>query len=213
MAAKGKKKNKSKSKQDKKVVKNVPENEEEEEDFDLETMEKMLGEDEHDKKDEESLDDDFKDNEEEEEADDDDDEEVNDESSNENDDGSSDETMEDSIEEEIEAPIQNEQPTDEIDQGEEKCSLDLRNLLAINSHQVNHRLLYRKKSDVDDDNASLCTSGLMKANDDYLLQKASEGCLQLLEGLWSLETEKSDAGPLATLPTYVQTVTPRELVG
>jgi len=44
-----------------------------------------------------------------------------------------------------------------------------------------------------------------------LLKKASEGCSQLLKGLWQLETEKTDAGPLAVLPSYFVNKTPREL--
>jgi regulator of ribosome biosynthesis len=43
------------------------------------------------------------------------------------------------------------------------------------------------------------------------LEKATEGCSQLLSGLWKLETEKTSVGPLATLPSYFEYKTPREL--
>ena len=64
----------------------------------------------------------------------------------------------------------------------------------------------------DEELPTILVSGAKMANDEYLLQKASEGCSQLLSGLWKLETEKSDAGPMAILPKYCDIVTPRELV-
>lgn len=76
---------------------------------------------------------------------------------------------------------------------------------------MNHRALY-KKSSVTDESTEIFVDGMKIANEDHLLQKASEGCTQLLAGLWKLETERTDAGPRAILPSYYQTVTPRELV-
>jgi len=55
------------------------------------------------------------------------------------------------------------------------------------------------------------SKGFPKTNDDLLLEKATDGCTQLLKGLWELETEKTDAGPLAVLPSYFTNKTPREL--
>ncbi len=95
-------------------------------------------------------------------------------------------------------------------EGEEKCNLDLRNLSAFNSHQVNSRSLYKKKNK-DHEEVTISTRGMNLANEEYLLGKASEGCAQLLAGLWSLDTEKTDAGPRAILPRF-ETVTPRSLV-
>lgn len=96
--------------------------------------------------------------------------------------------------------------------GEEHYALDLRNLLAINSHQVNYRALYQqKKSEATESNLTITTKGYQDANEEHLLKKASEGCSQLLKGLWELETEKTDAGPLAVLPSYFVNKTPREL--
>ncbi len=95
-------------------------------------------------------------------------------------------------------------------EGEEKCNLDLRNLSAFNSHQVNSRSLYKKKIK-DHGEVTIFTRGMDIANEEYLVGKASEGCAQLLAGLWSLDTEKTDAGPRAMLPRS-ETLTPRALV-
>lgn len=96
--------------------------------------------------------------------------------------------------------------------GEEKCTLDLRNLLAFNSHQVNYRTLYSKVKKEEESECTIDVEGSKKANEAYLLQLASEGCTQLLAGLWELETEKTDVGPMAILPSYFETITPRALV-
>mmetsp|Transcript_6135 Transcript_6135/g.11630 ORF Transcript_6135/g.11630 Transcript_6135/m.11630 type:complete len:474 (-) Transcript_6135:124-1545(-) len=95
--------------------------------------------------------------------------------------------------------------------GSEKCEMDLRNLIVFNTHQINHSALYSKKSDSSEEEVSITVNGIKLANEEYLLEKAMEGCSQLLSGLWKLETEKTDAGPLATLPSYFETVTPRAL--
>ncbi len=202
--------------------------EDEDDNFDLEAMEKMLGKD--DNSEEESGDNDsadqyFMDEEDQDEGEDDDDEEEENydepEEVEELDSDGDEEQYEDGDDEEdveteeIEIALPN-SSSDNIVEGDENCTLDLRNLLSINSHQVNHRLLYQQRakdqSKDGDDVATICTTGMMKANEDYLLQKASEGCSQLLAGLWNLDKEKSEAGPMAVLPTYCQIVTPRELV-
>ena len=121
----------------------------------------------------------------------------------------------------------------EIYTGDESCTLDLRNLTAINSHQVNTATLYKSQAD----NKKKGTKGkkkndLMAAaamgdklsatipptdtttiiNEDQLLETAREGCQQILKGLWSLETERTDAGPMGLLPQQFEIKTPRELV-
>lgn len=192
------------------------------EDFDLEAMEQMLANDDDHSDDNnnnnsddnpnDSLEEDFMDNEDDESIDQNDDMYDEENGSEEEQEGYDDEEdTEDTDESEV--MFSNESSNDNIVQGEEKCSLDLRNLLAMNSHQVNHRLLYKKESsNNEDDKTTIFTKGMMKANEEYLLQKASEGCSQILAGLWSLDKEKSEAGPMAILPTYFQLVTPRELV-
>ena len=97
--------------------------------------------------------------------------------------------------------------------GEEICTFDVRNLVAINSHQINSSALYKKKLRGDDDiKTTIHTKGMSLANEKHLLQKASDGCTQLLSKLWKLDTERTDAGLLAALPSYFEIVTPRELV-
>ena len=190
MAAKGK--NKSK----KIVQQPIEESSSEEEEVDLETMERMLN-------DEGSS---------EEDASEDEESDQDDESIEESDDESEEEDEEVMEEEEDSAGVVEDDEDEEIPMGgEEKCNVDLKNLLAFNTHQVNHRTLY-KKSSVTDESTEIFVDGMKIANEDHLLQKASEGCTQLLAGLWKLETERTDAGPRAILPSYYETVTPRELV-
>jgi len=123
--------------------------------------------------------------------------------------------------------------------GDESCTLDLRNLTAINSHQVNTATLYQRQSDDDgkrgkakkkgkkriiaEEDAMAAMGGKMGAtippadtatviNEDQLLGTARDGCQQILRGLWSLETERTDAGPMGLLPQQFEIKTPRELV-
>lgn len=190
MAAKGKKKSK------KIVQQPIEESSSEEEEVDLETMERMLN-------DEGSS---------EEDASEDEESDQDDESIEESDDESEEEDEEVMEEEEDSAGVVEDDEDEEIPMGgEEKCNVDLKNLLAFNTHQVNHRTLY-KKSSVANESTEIFVDGMKIANEDHLLQKASEGCTQLLAGLWKLETERTDAGPRAILPSYYETVTPRELV-
>lgn len=190
MAAKGKKKSK------KIVQQPIEESSSEEEEVDLETMERMLN-------DEGSS---------EEDASEDEESDQDDESIEESDDESEEEDEEVMEEEEDSAGVVEDDEDEEIPMGgEEKCNVDLKNLLAFNTHQVNHRTLY-KKSSVTNESTEIFVDGMKIANEDHLLQKASEGCTQLLAGLWKLETERTDAGPRAILPSYYETVTPRELV-
>lgn len=96
----------------------------------------------------------------------------------------------------------------------EQVTFDLRNLLAFNSHQVNTSALYKtKKSKQVEENITIPLDGLKNVVDEeHLLEKASDGCAQLVSALWQLPTERSDVGPLITLPTYFETRLPRALV-
>ena len=96
----------------------------------------------------------------------------------------------------------------------EQVTLDLRNLLAINSHQVNPSTLYSNKkiNTVNQDITILPEALKVHVNEDHLLDKATDGCAQLVSALWQLPTERSDAGPLITLPSYCETRLPRTLV-
>ena len=122
----------------------------------------------------------------------------------------------------------------EIYTGDESCTLDLRNLTAINSHQVNTATLYKSHSDSGgkkkgkkgkkkNDLMAASLGDKLSAtipptdtttiiNEDQLLETAREGCQQILRGLWSLETERTDAGPMGLLPQQFEIKTPRELV-
>ena len=96
----------------------------------------------------------------------------------------------------------------------EPCSFDLRNLLAMNSHGVNESKLYASKStDHDGDRITIPTENqhLLTVNEEYLLEKATDGCAQLLSVLWQLPVERSDAGPLGTLPKFDELPLPRSL--
>jgi Ribosome biogenesis regulatory protein (RRS1) len=100
----------------------------------------------------------------------------------------------------------------------EACTFDLRNLLAMNTHQVDTVALYKQppKTKVPSDEGKAITipgdSMPAVANDDVLLRMATDGCQQLIAALWQLPVERSDAGPLVTLPGYEEVRIPRALV-
>jgi len=98
----------------------------------------------------------------------------------------------------------------------ERCTFDLRNLLAMNTHQVDAASLYSAKRKGKKTINSLTISppdGLdLPINEKYLLEKATDGCTQLVATLWQLPIERSDAGPMATLPSYEESRIPRALV-
>lgn len=97
---------------------------------------------------------------------------------------------------------------------DEQCTFDLRNLVAVNSHQLDAASLYSsKKRKAQDDAITIpLTVGGMQVDEAQLLEKAQDGCAQLISALWQLPTEKSDAGPLVTLPSYFEIKIPRALV-
>lgn len=96
--------------------------------------------------------------------------------------------------------------------GPEQCNFDLRNMTAMNSHQISASSLYSKERA---DDSPVCIpledEGLM-VDEDYLLERASAGCSQLIAAIWQLPTESSDAGPLAALPAYDEIPIPRSMV-
>lgn len=96
----------------------------------------------------------------------------------------------------------------------EQCTFDLYNLMAINSHQVDVSKLYskKKKKQVDENITIGAETMTVTVNEDHLLEKATDGCMQLINSLWQLPTERSDAGPLVHLPGFSETKLPRQLV-
>jgi len=108
------------------------------------------------------------------------------------------------------------------EENEEHCTFDLRNLLAMNIHQMDTKFLYKSPSQDDKDTITNNNSNKKKAciplnesfiaaNDAYLLKKASEGCQKLIKELWVLPSERTDVGPLVSLPKEFQNILPRQL--
>jgi hypothetical protein len=102
--------------------------------------------------------------------------------------------------------------------GAEICTFDMHNLVAVNSHQIASNSLYdvsssKKNPSISPDSGiTIPLSSALNINEEFLLAKATEGCAQLVQALWMLSTEKSDAGPLASLPLYDEIRIPRALV-
>jgi hypothetical protein len=97
----------------------------------------------------------------------------------------------------------------------EQCTFDLRNLLAMNSHQVSTAALYsgKTKKGASDENLTIAPTGLgVSINEDYIMEKATDGCAQLLGALWQMPIERSDAGPMVFLPSWDEIKIPRALV-
>lgn len=95
----------------------------------------------------------------------------------------------------------------------EACTFDLRNLVAINSHQVSSASLYKSSKKQIEQDITIPPENLgVIVDEELLLEKASEGCTQLLGALWKLPIERSDAGPMVTLPGYFEMKIPRALV-
>lgn len=100
--------------------------------------------------------------------------------------------------------------------GTEQCIFDLRNMLAVNSHQIASTSLYNNKTSESSSEENI-TIPLDKAHnlavdEKFLLSKATTGCTQLIHALFQLPQEKSDAGPMAVLPHYDEIRLPRKLV-
>lgn len=105
--------------------------------------------------------------------------------------------------------------THETTKGTDRCTFDLRNILAVNSHQIAFSSLYKneKTSTLGDEIAiPLNDFHGFQVDEEFLLSEASRGCTQLVRALWQLPTERSDAGPLVQLPGYDEMKIPRALV-
>jgi hypothetical protein len=94
----------------------------------------------------------------------------------------------------------------------EQWTFDLRNLLALNSHQVETAKLYSKKGRSAEEITIPGEKLQVTIDEAHLLEKAADGCTQLIHALWQLPTERNDAGPLVLLPSYSETLLPRQLV-
>jgi hypothetical protein len=98
----------------------------------------------------------------------------------------------------------------------EQCTFDLRNLVAMNTHQLSVNDLYTVANDNKQqpiENVTIPGEKLPVAvNEAHLLEKALDGCTQLISVLWQLPTESSDVGQLASLPPYDEIKLPRALV-
>jgi len=96
----------------------------------------------------------------------------------------------------------------------EPCTFDLRNLLAVNTHQINTKTLY---STTKTKNESVTIPSMqilanLNVDEEQLLEKATDGCTQLIAALWQLPTERSSAGPMVHLPSFDDSRIPRALV-
>jgi hypothetical protein len=102
---------------------------------------------------------------------------------------------------------------------DEPCSFDLRNFLAFSSYPMDSHQLYSPITAARAFVASPAKNeiipriqGVFQVNEDFLLQKSTMGCTQLVSALWKLPIERSDAGPLVTLPLHDDSKIPRSLV-
>jgi hypothetical protein len=94
----------------------------------------------------------------------------------------------------------------------EQCSFDLHNLLAVNSHQLQVSRLY-SPNDGEEENIAIPGDSMpLCVSEEFLCEKATDGCTQLIHALWQLPVEKSDGGPLIVLPNFPETKLPRQLV-
>jgi hypothetical protein len=89
----------------------------------------------------------------------------------------------------------------------EQCTFDLLNLLAVNSHQLDVSKLYSQQKETTSEEIVTIPGETMpvSVNEELLLEKATDGCTQLIHALWQLPTERSDAGPLIVLPGFSET--------
>jgi hypothetical protein len=130
----------------------------------------------------------------------------------ENDEDDDDEVEEEGEEEEEEVTARDIEPPKSATG--EPCTFDLRNLLAMNAHQINVKQLYSNRNPVTEDITipSMQIMATTAVDEALLLTKAVDGCTQLVEALWQLPKEKSDAGPMVVLPSFDDSNIPRALV-
>mmetsp|Transcript_2293 Transcript_2293/g.3320 ORF Transcript_2293/g.3320 Transcript_2293/m.3320 type:complete len:483 (-) Transcript_2293:54-1502(-) len=146
-------------------------------------------------------------------SDDDDDDDEGDEEEEEDDDDDDDDEDEDEEEDGLQdEEMEQNSSTFKPLHVEEGCSFDLRNLVSTNSHQVDTSELYNKKSTHADGQKYTISNDLgVPVNEEYLLEKARDGCAKLLTALFELPVERSDAGPKGLLPAHFEIKTPRSL--
>ena len=146
-------------------------------------------------------------------------EEESDEGDVHNDDDSADESDEEEDERDVDNDGGHEQAQinarieSQLSASSEQCTFDLRNLVAVNSHQLNASLLYSSKRPVRESDITIpLEDSRIQVDEEQLLEKARDGCAQLISAIWQLPKETSDAGPLVTLPSYFEIMIPRTLV-
>lgn len=98
----------------------------------------------------------------------------------------------------------------------EPCTFDLRNLLAMNAHQINTKTLYSNTTKARTEPSvaipAMQVLASITVNEEALLEKAADGCTQLIAALWQLPKERSSAGPMVLLPSSDESRLPRALV-
>lgn len=149
---------------------------------------------------------------------DDDDDESSDDSQDEQDKGDDDDDdaeEEESDDDELNADIPKEFEQPKSATGE-PCTFDLRNLLAMNAHQINTKTLYSNTTKARTEPSVAIPAMQLLANitvnEEELLEKATDGCTQLIAALWQLPKERSSAGPMVLLPSSDESRIPRALV-
>lgn len=100
-----------------------------------------------------------------------------------------------------------------VNKNSEQCIFDLRNMLAVNSDQIPSKSLYSKKAATNEEIISipLDKGHELAVDESFLLSRATLGCTQLVDALFRLPTERSDAGPLVQLPHFDEMTLPRAL--
>lgn len=103
-------------------------------------------------------------------------------------------------------------PTLAANKATDECTFDLRNMTAMNTHQIPTSSLHSKKAPKDQILTIALEGQDLQVDESFLLKEASASCKQLIAAIWQLPTESSDAGPLASLPTYEEVRIPRSMV-
>eukprot|EP00592_Proboscia_alata_P015384 CAMPEP_0194395510 /NCGR_PEP_ID=MMETSP0174-20130528/124465_1 /TAXON_ID=216777 /ORGANISM="Proboscia alata, Strain PI-D3" /LENGTH=499 /DNA_ID=CAMNT_0039191457 /DNA_START=39 /DNA_END=1538 /DNA_ORIENTATION=- len=102
----------------------------------------------------------------------------------------------------------------------ERCTFDLKNLLSHNNHQVDDTKLYSSTTPMEPEQGDVQSSthikkilGCQVVEEDYLMQKSSDACQQLIAAIWNLPRLKANktGEPLAVLPQRSEMILPRAL--
>ena len=145
-------------------------------------------------------------------GDDDDSDESHDEEADDKEGGENeDEDTDGNEQEELDVPHDFEQPKSATG---EPCTFDLRNLMAMNAHQINTKELYSTTKGRTESVTIPAMQVLanLSVDEEQLLEKATDGCAQLIATLWQLPKERSSAGPMVHLPSTDESRIPRALV-